>query len=310
MSLFRTKRQPESSDGRYSYTITSKARARVLHTLQQHRPNPWSAGGFDFGGMLSEVGRKVLAKSGGLATLPDANPMADHPVVVHFLACSDEEALQFIGFCFETEVMSRDMEGANVAVEAVNKILEEEGIGYELTRQASVDTGEPGYLFGRRTGGNMFRTEYPRLVKKGDRVVHEQAVKPALEALRDSRFNTAHGELLKAFDEVRRHEYGNAITSCGCAFESVLRTICSLKGWAYDPNKDTCATLVDICRANGLFPPLYTEMLKGVGTIRNKVGAAHGKGPAPVYVATRDHAEHMVAVTCAHIDFLMRVAGL
>jgi hypothetical protein len=115
---------------------------------------------------------------------------------------------------------------------------------------------------------------------------------------------------MDAFEKIRKGDYPDAITSCGAAFESVLKTICDAKGWIYDRDKDTSAKLVGICRDNGLFLPFYAPIFEGVGTVRNKLGDAHGKGPRPVQSATREHAEHMIALTCTHIDFLVRQAGL
>jgi hypothetical protein len=66
---------------------------------------------------------------------------------------------------------------------------------------------------------------------------------------------------------------------------------------------------VEICRNQGLILPFYVEIFKGIGTVRNNLGDAHGKGPKPAHAATREHAEHMIAMTCAHIHFLVLQAG-
>jgi hypothetical protein len=305
MKLF-SQRNAEPPE-RYSYTIPEKVRSRMLHTLQQHGAG-W-IGGNHFKNMLGEVGQQLLAKRGGLRSSGyETARMSDHPVINHFFFCSDEEAIDFIELCFQTQTIDGDTEGAQRLVAVFNQIFEEEGIGYELTPRAVVDLG-PGKLFGRSSPGmRSIRIEHPKIIKKDERTVHEKAVKPALEALRDPRLATANSELLDAFEKVRKGDYPAAITSCGKAFESVLKTICSVKGWAYDPDKDACAKLVGICRDQGLFFPFYAPIFEGVGTVRNKLGA-HGGGPKPAHVATREHAEHMIAVTCAHIDFLVRQAG-
>jgi hypothetical protein len=258
-----------------------------------------------------EVQRRLLSGKGGLQRCPPnvAHTIPD-PVIAHFLYCSDEEALDVIELCFRTDPMGGDSTDSHTLVAALNSIFEEEGLGYELTQPTTVDTGEKAYLFGQETGSNAVRTEFPRIIRKDECTIHEKAVKPALEALRDPRLATANTELLNAFQKIREGDYADAITSCAAAFESVLKTICDVKGWGYDPDKDTCSTLIEICRKQGLFSPYYTETFKGVGTIRNKVGDAHGKGPKPAYAAERAHAEHMIAITCAHIHFLGCRAGL
>ena len=178
---------------------------------------------------------------------------------------------------FQTTKLTGDIELAQDAVEAINKILEEEGVGYELSRPKLVDTGEPSSLFGHPTG-NVFRNEFPQAIKKGERTLHDQVVQPALTVLGDPRLTVANSELLTAFDKVRNGDYADAITSCGAAFESILKTICDTKKWTYDP-KGTCATLVKTCCDNGLFATFYVETFKGVGSVRNNLGDAHGERP-------------------------------
>ncbi len=51
-------------------------------------------------------------------------------------------------------------------------------------------------------------------------------------------------------------------------------------------------------------------MLIAVGTVRNKLSNAHGRGPTPSHVAEKDHADHMIQLTSSHITFLIRRAGL
>jgi hypothetical protein len=295
--------------GRYSYAISGKARQRIHYALGQyqssHQP-PWRT---NYQELLAEVQDALLLKYGTLRASPyEAARASSNPVIEHFASWSDEEALAFLEMCFHTRAIGF-VEDAKTLAETINMILEEEGIGYELTAPKVRETDEPGIIHGRKIG-KKFHTDYPKFIKKGERTVHDIAVKPALTCLSDSRFSVANSEMLKAFDEVRKGDYADAITSCGSSFESVLKTICTAKNWTFDQNKDACATLVEICRTNGLFPPPYTEPLKAVGTIRNKLGDAHGKGPNPMYVAERDHADHMIAFTCSHIELLVKLAKL
>jgi len=299
MRLF-TQRNSAPPD-RYSFAIQNQVRQRILHTFGQIAADR----DFDFDGFLQEVAVLICAKKGKLHEYSIQAAMADaNPVINHFLSVGDKEALDFIELMFQTRTVQR-AGLCEPLVPAFNEIFEEEGIGFELTPQRAIDTGKPGLLFGHHTGSNAFRIEPPQILRKGERTTHEHAVKPALEVLGDSRFSTANTELLHAFEKVKEGHYPEAITACCCAFESVMKTICDLKKWTYD-QKDPCSKLVEVCRSNGLFPPFYTESLKGVGTVRNTIGSAHGKGQAPTIKATSDHAEYMIAVTCSHITFLIR----
>jgi hypothetical protein len=307
MGLF-TKRNEESKD-RYVYGIVDKVRRRVLIAFAQYKSNHWgTAFAYEPFQMIKEAEQILAAAKGGIP-LYEVKRISADPIVNYFLSCPDEDAIEFIQMCFQTTSMDRDGDACHALVQLINSVFEEEGIGYEFTFPKTIDTGEKAFLFGHATGRNLLRTEAPRAIKKNENTVHQLVIKPALKCLEDPRLATANKELLDAFDEVRDSRYADAITSCGAAFESVLKTICTEKTWAYDPNKDTCASLVGICKANGLFFPFYGPIMEGVGTVRNKLGDAHGKGPKPVHIATKEHAEHMIAMTSAHIEFVLRLSG-
>lgn len=163
---------------------------------------------YHFATLLGQVERQLLARKGELQQHPSgAVRLGDVPVITHFLYCSDEEAMDFIELCFQAETMGGDSEGARMAVTAMNRIFEEEGLGYELTLPATIDIG-PGTLYCRSSSGiRSIRTECPRIIRKDQRSVHEKAVQPALEVLGDPRFATANSELLDAFDKVRMGKY-------------------------------------------------------------------------------------------------------
>jgi hypothetical protein len=182
MNLFSQRRA--GPPDRYSYIIPEKVRWRIIHTLQQHKEGWMGGRPYDFISLLDEVRQQLLARFGNLrAPAYVAAQMSDHAVVNHFFACSDEEALEFIELCFQADTMGGDSQGSRKAVAAFNRILEEEGIGYELTLPATIDVG-PGALLGRTSRGmRAIRTEFPKVIRKDERTVHEKAVKPALEVL-------------------------------------------------------------------------------------------------------------------------------
>lgn len=264
--------------------------------------NDGATAGAIFASMLNEVQMKLLTSLGrqGLSR----GYVSDHLMIDHFLTCSTDDALYFIELCLCTTQFKTGGVPKGV-VEDLNRILEADGVGFELT---------PFRQIGRRCGPGekpiVGEREFPRFIKKGEHTTHEIAVKPALELLADHRFATANKELLKAFEEVRKGDYADAVTDCGSAFESVLKTICQEKEWTIDPDKDTCSALVETCKKNGLFEPFYVPMFTGVGTTRNKMGDAHGKAGTPEYTATSKHAEHMIAMTCSHITFLVKQANI
>jgi hypothetical protein len=236
----------------------------------------------------------------------EAARMSNDPVIEHFFQCPDEEVMDFLQMCFET----RWNFGRQPMVEAINRVFQEENIGYELTSYSEITT-EGGTLFGRFSPrGKTIRPVLPKVLRKDEKLLHAEAVKPCLDALSNPLFESANAELLNAFDEYRQAKYADAITDAGAAFESVLKSICSKKRWTYDKERDTCSKLLDICRENSLFHPFYKQILEGTATIRNKLGDAHGKGPKPEYTATKELADHMLYTVCNNINLVISLANL
>jgi hypothetical protein len=299
--IFSKRQQP--APARFTTEVCQTVRARILHTipdllrdsLRQHQP----------GSLYKEMGPRLLQQYGWLESSPVWSGDGLHPVVAHFLSCDDVKALDFVEMIFQSFYYRAGQAG----VERINSIFREEGAGYELTPWRVVACGE-GSLFGRPTGYPASRIVFPIIKKRGEEVLEEAAVRPALQVLADSRFATANAEMNKAHQHHRKGEDDDAITACGCAFESVLKTICAIKGWTYDANRAGCADLVKVCKDNGLFEGFYVPIFEATGTIRNKLGDAHGKGPRPLYAVKREHVEHAIQVTSAHIVLLVGLANL
>jgi hypothetical protein len=288
----------------YRYDFPENVRWRILHTIKDLSER-WS-NTFDLGKLFAEVRDKLLQQYGGLyRPAYDAACAHSDPLLNHFLCCPDEMALDFLELCFRTRLGCGQQEG----VTAINAIFHEEAIGYELTAWREIESDEPAKLYGRIIpGGKSFRIEYPKIIKKDEQFTHAEIVQPCLAALGHPKLATANTEMLAALESYRENKYADAVTSCGAAFESVLKTICDHHGWSYDPDKDTCSKLVSICRDNGLFPPFYAPIFEATGTIRNKLGDAHGRGPAPMYVVGKEHVDHMIQLTSAHIVLLIGLA--
>lgn len=228
--------------------------------------------------------------------------MGDNAVKDHFLACPDEQALDFVEACFQLPIQC----GGQRAVDEINAAFRQEGVGYELTKFLGPSTPKGGVIIGKQIAPDQL----PRIVRVNEQTVHTKMVAPALSLLTNPVLAVANVEMLKAFSDHRAGRHEDAITACGSAFESVMKTICDQKRWTYDKDKDTCSKLVDTCHANGLFPSFYIDLFKRVGTVRNKLGDAHGRGPIPQHDVEAAHAEHMLHMTCSHIIFLCRLAGL
>jgi hypothetical protein len=302
-SLF--SKRSQTPPARFREDFPPEVRSRVLHILQASMTK---AGHDEFGSMLTEVAPLLLKQYGRLwASGYEAARMSDDPVIEHFFRCPDPMVLDFLQLCFPTLAYFRS--GCrNSVVEEINNVFREWGIRFELTPFVETETERPGRIFGFPAGKEI-DVQYPKAIVKDDEYLHQKAVAPCLEILRHERFRVANEELLRAEEHYRAGNYDDAITNAGKAFETVLKTICDEKGWPYNKDKDTAAKLVDICRERNLFPGFYVPIFEAAATVRNKLGA-HGKGPTPLYAVERHHVEHAMHVTCSHILFLIRLAGL
>lgn len=302
MSTFYSRRnQPPPAMLRYDFPddVRSRILAAFPDYLDEHH-----------GGMrrlLDDVGNVLFKQYGGLFRPGyEAARRSDDPVVEHFYCSDTEHALDFIEACFQVF----NYNGGQQGVDAINAILREHGIGFEFTRYIEHHVQKEGTMFGRKRKGTYIEREFPRAIRRDNQLIHAEVTAPSLELLAHSALRVANTEMLQAYSAFRAARHEDAITSCGSAFESVLKTICDQKGWAYDRDKDTCSTLVDICYKNGLVPSFYVELFKRVGTVRNKLGDAHGRGPVPLHDVEAAHAEHMLHMTSSHIILLCRLAGL
>jgi len=301
MELFsKRKKQPPKE---LIYDIPEVVRTRILAVFPDLCYEPHGG----FGKLLDDVG-KILFKEYGFLCQSSytAARRSDNPTIEHFYCCNLEQALDFIELCFQQNVYT----GSQTGVDEINRIFNEYGIGFELTSFIEHESIKETSLFGRKRTGTVIEYEYPRIIEKSNQLIHQEIVQPSIELLSDSRFQVANSEMLKSLTSLRNGDYEDAITLCGSAFESVLKTIIDFKGWNYGPDTDTCAKLIGICRDNNLFPSFYCPAFEAVGSIRNKLSDAHGRGPKKTNNVTKENAEHMVYITLAHIVFLAKCAGI
>jgi len=306
---FSKRNAPAPSQFRYDFP--ERARRRVLVSLQQR--SGYGVDYLDFETLLVELGNLIAAAHGSLFNSGyEAARVSDNPVINHFGLCNDRMALEWVELVFECFHYNLG-DGWR---QTVNEIFKQEAMGYELTPYSERTVKGPDgpadlpRIRWPQGCGEWIERQYPQIIKKDEQYMHAEVVEPCLNLLSDPKFKTANEEMLKAHKEYRDGNYADAITDCGAAFETVMKTICEAKRWPYEKGKATCKELVDVCREKGLFPGFYSPFFVDAGTIRNKLGDAHGRGPTPEFTATKEHFEHMVQITSANILFLARLAGI
>ena len=304
MPLF--SRRNEQHPDTYFYHLPQEVRSRLMHTLQHCiEGDDALMAQVSFLDVMYEVQLMLERQYGGLRQSGfEAARVSKIPAIEHFFKCDPEEAMDFLQLCFETKWGC----GKQRTVTAINQVLAESNIGYELTDYEETFTQGAEFMGEFRPNVQEIHVKKPTVVRKDEKTLHAETVKPCLAALASPEYETAGRELQNAFDEYRKGCYADAITDAGSAFESVLKIICTQKGWSYDPQRDTCSKLLDICRDNELFPGFYKPILEGTATIRNKLGDAHGKGPQSIYAVTKELADHMLYTVCNNINLLVALA--
>lgn len=297
MTLFSKRNRPQPDT--YRYDIPDDVRRRILYAIEQNARSYMHS--FNFHTMLDEVGKKLLVEYGSLcAPSYEAARVSDDPVIEHFMSCDDETALDFLEAIFHTMGNA----GGQTTVEAINAILQDAAVGYELTKYEMKMTDRVGLIFGR-PGGREVDMTYPQIIKKDSTFLHTEAVQPVLSNLADARYKGANEEFLKAHDHYRHGRYHECLNECLKSFESTMKIICHEKSWAYQQT-DTASKLIKTCLDNGLVPTFSEQQLtslrtlleSGVPTVRNK-RAGHGQGTqtndVPDHLA--QYALHLTAAT-------------
>ena len=212
----------------------------------------------------------ILARELGVFNLYDSASNAQQGVFNFLLEADVENALSVIEVSFQVArkaqenheyyyyILSLNMRFPE-AVEELNARFKEHGIGYQL--------------------------ESNEIVRVDSQFLHQEAVKPALQLLKATRYAGANDEFRKAHEHYRHQRYGEAVSECLKALESTLKVICKKRKWPFSADTATAKKLLEIAFEKGLVPGyleskftgLRTVLESGVPTIRNRE-SSHGGG--------------------------------
>jgi hypothetical protein len=208
---------------------------------------------------------------------------ADRQIPAHLATCPDLEVIDYIDAVFQksAEIIERGG-GADPWEEphrlgaGINKIFEEEGVGYRWTEG--------------------------RLVRFDGEITHTEAIVPALAALATGRFGAAQGEFDEAVAAFGRGAWRDTLTHSNAAFESVLQIVTAKKGLAGE--------LIREARNQGLIPAYLgasvenlERIMHGVPAARGQQGSSHGLADRPIEADER-LARLVLTTAAALITFL------
>jgi hypothetical protein len=225
--------------------------------------------------------------------------------VAFVLECTTEEFFDVLELSFRVECMWRILHERNDLVDAINEIFRVENAPYQLTRVVTREEPNSG-PFGQ--GTTIHTVAWPRVVRADDDVTYSEAVAPALSVLSAPHFEAASLEFRDALDEYRKGHYGDCVTKCGSAFESVMKVLCTRNGWQFDPKKATASTLLTIVLGKSSLDGFFAQPLTLIATMRNKLSSAHGGG-TKVRAVERHIAQYALTSTAAAIVLLVHEVG-
>lgn len=149
-----------------------------------------------------------------------------------------------------------------------------------------------------------------KIIRIDSKLLHQEAIHPALILLTEKVYKNANDEYLKAHEHYKHGRNQECLNECLKSFESVMKIICNQNKWNYSPT-DTSKPLINILLTNG-FLPNYNEsslsalrqLLEGtIPTVRNK-NSGHGAGSEKIVVP--DHlANYMLYLTGSTIKLLV-----
>lgn len=251
--------------------------------------------------MVRDLGN-ILNKEYGYLNTPSYAAIREYKndVFQHFMSSGVDQSLDFIEAIFHCPDYTAEQAGVDI----INDLFCEHGLGYRLSNYVCKEIKTKLSAISK-----TYAIEYPAITAITSAEVYETSVKPALHLLASPDYAVCNSELLDAFTAMRTHHYDEAITNSGSAMESFMKTICTKKGVLFDPQRDTTSKLVSALVDKGVLPDAYRTHFDSIGTIRNRLSSAHGRGPVPAAQPEMQHAEHHINAVCACMVLLHALAN-
>ena len=284
-------------------TLRNKIILYCRDVFSNSRSN-WGSGDYT-GEFWSEIHQMLLYRHGKFQ-LSNGYPQSQAEDAINFLLnCGNEEFFDFVEYIFRVKCLFHVAIEENVLVSEINELFASENVGYELTEMVKEEVIEPvnEYPFFGREQKVIKTVAYPQVIRKEDQVIHTTNIMPALTLLSDPKFKTADQEYLEALEDYRKGDYGDCLTKCGSAFESVMKIICDSKKWKYKQTDTASALLTTIISKSGI-ESYFDQPLSIIATLRNRLSKSHGAGVAPKEV-TQNYARYALNSTAAAIVFLV-----
>jgi hypothetical protein len=305
-----SRRSSARGPGYKSDEISRTLRNRVLLLYREVFSGQWPGNGWSSPGDYTQEFWAGMARSlqhlYGRPTLSTVRARsAAEDALAFVLECEPTHFFDFLELTFKEDCLWRMVHERNDLVDAVNEIFRIENAPYRLTSVVTREEPDSGPY---RQGTTIHTIAWPKVIRTEDEVTFTEAIAPALSVLSAPHFEAANLEFRDALDEYRKGHYGDCLTKCGSAFESVMKVLCKRNGWPFDGKKDTASTMLTIVLTNSSLDRFFEQPLILIATIRNRLSSAHGGGVA-VRNVERHVAQYATTSTAAAIVLLVHEVG-
>ena len=280
--------------------IADRLRNRIILLYRDVVSGQWGRSGDHSWQFWPEIHNSLqhLCARPRLSSMVAADAMQD--TLVFLTECETSEFLDFIELSFKARKARMIIGDGSELVDALNELFRIEQAPYQLTPMVWI----------KESTGNSYRmrlSAYPQIVRSDDDAAFAMGVAPSLGILTAPHFEAANIEFREAMEEYRKGDYGDCLTKCASALESVLKVLCKRNKW---PIADTVgvARLLEVVVGKTTLDSFFTQPLMLIATIRNRLSKSHGGG-STIRTVERHVAEYAVTSTAAAIILLIREAG-
>ena len=185
--------------------------------------------------------------------------------------CSDEHFLDFVEFSLQSEAVWELSGSVGELIDAINSFFQEDSLPCVLTDFNFAEV-EPASVHASVAPSKQSRSlqlqTYPQIVRRDSEVMHQTAIGPALTLLKSPALGEANKEFLRALSDYRKGDYEDCVAKCGSSLESVMKVICSRKGW---PSQNDAGKLLNTIIPRTDLPQFFRQPLIHIATIRNEL---------------------------------------
>src|SRR5215475_6824532 len=233
------------------HTVPESTRSRILFWCGEVFSNSRaSSGAGDYRADFWDQIHRFLQYRHGRAQVSQTrrNPLSSsQDAIQYLLECSGAQFLDFVEYIFRVDCFFHVALSEGQLVVELNELLRQDNLPYHVTDfvKESVQEVATEYPFADREMTVIKTVSYPTVIMRESEVLHAEAIAPALQLLKRHYFESANAEYLAVLEDYRKAEFGDSLTKCGSAFESVLKVVCHRNGWTFRET-DTAQALVKI----------------------------------------------------------------